>query len=91
MKKQSIDNQINIKNEINIDINDITSFLYQSKFLTKNIINSEKLELLKVNKGYNITDTFEFNRSITIKEANSKYNDLFKSLNSLLKEEKQYI
>ena len=90
MKKQSIDNQINIKNEINIDINDITSFLYQSKFLTKNIINSEKLELLKVNKGYNITDIFEFNRSITIKEATSKYNDLFKSLNSLLKEEKQY-
>ena len=42
--------QINSKEEVKINLNDISSFLYKSGFLNKNIISQEIRELLNGNR-----------------------------------------
>ena len=90
MQKKINENEINYQNELKIDINDISTFLYKSGFLTYEINEEEILNILNSDIKNCITDIFEFNSSITIKEASSKYKDLIKSLNLLIKEDLKY-
>ena len=84
------ENQINYKDEIKLNLNDISSFLYKSGFLNKNKNSQEKKDLLNGNNKNNISNIFEFNTAITIKEANMKYKDLIKSINSFFKSDSIY-
>ena len=90
MKKKFNENLINNRNDVKINISDINTFLYKSGFLNKSISDMEKLSLLNSNNKNNLLDIFEFNDSITIKEASSKFSNLLKSLKSLLKDEIKY-
>ena len=90
MKMNFNEIQINSKEEVKINLNDISSFLYKSGFLNKNIISQDIRELLNGNSKYNITNIFEFNTAITIKEASSKYKELIKSINSIFKSDSKY-
>ena len=90
MQKKINENEINYQNELKIDINDISTLLYKSGFLTYEINEEEILNILNSDTKNCITDIFEFNSSITIKEASSKYKDLIKSLNLLIKEDLKY-
>ena len=80
----------NNRNEVKININDISTFLYKSGFLNKSINDKEKLILFQPNSNYNFLDIFILNSSITIKEASSKYDDILKSLKSILKDDLKY-
>ena len=90
MKMNFNEIQINHKDEIKLNLNDISSFLYKSGFLNKNKISKDKKELLIGNSKYNIINFFEFNTGITIKEANSKYKELLKSINLIFKHDSKY-
>ena len=90
MSKQKFDNQDDNRSEIKIIINDISTFLYKTGFLSKYLVDKKQIELLETNNKRDIIDTFEFNRTISSKEASTKYSDLLKSINSLFKSETQY-
>ena len=78
-------NQKNNRNEVKINFNDISTLLYKTGFLENEIIDTDILSLLSMENKINLIDIFEFNNSITIKEASAKYNDLMKSLKQILK------
>ena len=90
MQKKYNENRIKYNNETKININDINTFLYKSGFLNTAIIDNKKLSLLNEDNKFNFFDIFEFNSSITIKEASSKYNNLLKSIKAILKDELKY-
>ena len=90
MQKKYNENKINYKNEMIINMNDISTLLYKSGFLNKEKIDTQLLSLLSANKKFNFIDVFEFDSSISIKEASSKYNNLLKSLKVILKEDFKY-
>ena len=90
MQNKFNENQINKRNDIKININDINTFLYKSGFLYTSINELEKLSSLTTKNKNNLLDIFELNDSITLKEASSKYSEVLKSLKSLLKDENKY-
>ena len=89
MLKETNDNEEDNRNAIKIIINDISTFLYKSGFLSKYIYDKKIIELLDNNKN-DFIDIFEFNRSITTTDASVKYSELLTSINSLFKSETQY-
>ena len=89
MKMNLNENQIN-KDEIKLNLNDISSFLNKSGFLNEKIISQEKKDLLNGNNKYTISNLFEFNTAITMREANMKYKELIKSINSIFKPDSKY-
>ena len=90
MKKKSNENEKNNINDIKINLDDITTFLYKTGFLNKEINNRDKLYILKGDNKYNIVNNFEFNTSITLKEASSIYSGILKSIKSILNVQSNY-
>ena len=89
MLKQIIDLKEE-RNNIKININDMSTFLYKSGFLSKHLIDKNKLEFLETNIKNDLIDIFEFNNSISSTYISSKYSQLINSINSLFKSEFQY-
>ena len=90
MLKEGIDNEEDNRNSIKIIINDISTFLYKTGFLSKYISDKKQIELLEMNNNNDFIDIFEFNRSITTTDASVKYSELLSSINMLFKSETQY-
>ena len=90
MSKNKSNNQDENRSAFKIIINDISTFLYKSCFLSKYLFDKSQIELLEANSKNEILDIFEFNRSITKTEASTKYSELLSSINSLFKTETQY-
>ena len=78
MEKKFNEKQIINLDDIKININDITTFLYKSNLLNKTIVDDNQLSILNMNTKINLIDFFEFNNAITIKEATNKYNGILK-------------
>lgn len=85
MEKKFNEKQIINLDDIKININDITTFLYKSNLLNKTIVDDNQLSILNMNTKINLIDFFEFNNAITIKEATNKYNGILKSLKQIFK------
>jgi hypothetical protein len=90
-----MNNQNNYEEEdnrstIKIIINDISTFLYKSGFLSKYLVDKKQIELLESNSKNDIIDIFEYNRSISSLDVSKKYNHLISSINSLFKSDLQY-
>ena len=90
MSKFKSDNQDDNRSTIKIIMNDISTFLYKTCFLSKYLFDKKQIELLEANGKNEIIDIFEFNRSITTDEASTKYSELLSSINSLFKTETKY-
>ena len=90
MSKFKSDNQDDNRSTIKIIMNDISTFLYKTYFLSKYLFDKKQIELLEANGKNEIIDIFEFNRSITTAEASTKYSELLSSINSLFKTETKY-
>ena len=90
MQKKLNEIKKNNTNDITVNLGDITTFLYKSGFLNKEIKNQDKLDILNGESEYNIISNFEFNTSITIKDASSIYNNILKSIKSILKIQSNY-
>ena len=90
MSKIKSNNEDDNRSTIKIIINDISTYLYKSCFLSKYLFDKKQIELLDANSRNEILDIFEFNRSITTAEASTKYSELLSSINSLFKTEIQY-
>ena len=90
MSKFKSDNQDDNRSTIKIIMNDISTFLYKTCFLSKYLFDKKQIELLEANGKNEIIDIFEFNRSITTAEASTKYSELLSSINSLFKTETKY-
>ena len=78
------------RSTIKIIINDISTFLYKSGFLSKYLVDKKQIELLESNNKNDIIDIFEYNRSISSIDVSKKYNNLISSINSLFKSDLQY-
>ena len=90
MSKIRSNNQDDNRSTIKIIVNDISTYLYKSCFLSKYLFDKKQIELLDSNSKNEILDIFEFNRSITTDEASTKYSELLSTINSLFKTETQY-
>ena len=90
MSKNKSNNEGENRSAFKIIINDISTFLYKSCFLSKYLFDKSQIELLESNSKNEILDIFEFSRSITTTEASTKYCELLSSINSLFKTETQY-
>ena len=75
---------------IRIVINDISTFLYKSGFLSKYLCDKKQIELLENNSKIDIIELFEFSHSITSVDAGVKYSDLLKYINKTFKSEIDY-
>ena len=78
------------RNNIRILINDISTFLYKSGFLSKYLVDKKQLELLDSTSKNDLIDIFEYNRSISSTDASIKYSELLSSINSLFRTEVKY-
>ena len=78
------------RNNIRILINDISTFLYKSGFLSKYLVDKKQLELLDYTSKNDLIDIFEYNRSISSTDASTKYSELLSSINSLFRTEVKY-
>ena len=78
------------RNNIRIIINDISTFLYKSGFLSNYLVDKKKLELLDSSGKNDLIDIFEYNRSISSADASTKYNEILNSINSLFKTQYKY-
>ena len=78
------------RNNIRILINDISTFLYKSRFLSKYLVDKKQLELLDSTSKNDLIDIFEYNRSISSTDASTKYSELLSSINSLFRTEVKY-
>ena len=78
------------RNNIRILINDISTFLYKSGFLSKYLVDKKQLELLDSTSKNDLIDIFEYNRSISSTDASTKYSELLSSINSLFRTEVKY-
>ena len=68
MSKVRSNNQDDNRSTIKIIVNDISTYLYKSCFLSKYLFDKKQIELLDSNSKNEILDIFEFNRSITTDE-----------------------
>ena len=78
------------RSTIKININDISTFLYKSGFLSKYLVDKKQIELLESNNKNDLIDIFEYNRSISSIDVSKKYNNIISSINSLFKSDHQY-
>ena len=90
MSNQNDDYEEDNRSTIKIIINDISTFLYKSGFLSKYLVDKKQIELLESNYKNDLLEIFEFNRSISSEDASIKYSNLITSVNTLFKEETQY-
>ena len=89
MSKQNYD-EGDDRSDIKLNINDISTFLYKSGFLSKYLSDKKQIELLEINNKSDIIDNFEFNRSITSTDASVKHSELIKAINNLFKPKVQH-
>ena len=90
MSNQNDDYEEDNRSTIKIIINDISTFLYKSGFLSKYLVDKKQIELLESNYKNDLLEIFEFNRSISSEDASIKYSNLITSVNTLFKAETQY-
>ena len=90
MSKQILDEVDDDRSTIKIVINDISTFLYKSGFLSKYVCDKKQIEILENNNKQDIIDYFEFKRAITSNDISAKYSDLLKSINNLFNTGTQY-
>ena len=90
MSKQILDEVDDDRSTIKIVINDISTFLYKSGFLSKYLCDKKQIEILENNNKQDIIEYFEFKRAITSNDVSTKYSDLLKSINNLFNTGTQY-
>ena len=82
-----MENNINTNNLINLDINNLESFLVKSGYLKQGIWTKNNSEFFDCNKVNEILLSFEFNEKISPTEASVKYGDKIQWINKIFKTE----
>ena len=90
INQNNYEEEVDNRGSIKIIINDISTFLYKSGFLSKYLVDKKQIELLESNSQNDFVDIFEYNRSISSNDVSKKYSNLISSINSLFKSEVQY-
>ena len=82
-----MENNINTNNLINLDINNLESFLVKSGYLNQGIWTKKNSEFFDCNKVNEFLLSFEFNEKISPTEASVKYGDKIQWINKIFKTE----
>ena len=80
-----MENNINSNDLINLDINNLESFLVKSGYLNQKIWTKQNSDFFDYNKVNEILLSFEFNEKISPNEASVKYGDKVQWINKIFK------
>ena len=80
-----MENNINSNDLINLDINNLESFLVKSGYLNQRIWTKQNSDFFDYNKVNEILLSFEFNEKISPNEASVKYGDKVQWINKIFK------